>query len=181
MKTKIYLSIIILLCFSCKGKTNTNTPLTTEAETPIETFEDLFSDLDDSKSLYDIRFGNWTEEDWLDNEYFRFLRKCFDDYYHKGIENEDTHCLQDYKPLLNNQFYIYKVEPFFMGGLFITLGVLNNPETLYETVVYSIVDEDTETVIGYSLRGFGKSKTTSNFTKEQVLEVIKDNPTHKLW
>ena len=203
MKTKIYLSIaIILFCFSCKGKTNTNASLTKEAETAIETlpidtsendfwlvsleeleegYKSLLEELEeDYKSLNDIRFENWTEENWLDNDYFRFLRKCFDDCY-KGIENEDTHCLLDYKPLLNNQYYIYKVEPYLLGGLFITLGFLNNPEILYETVVYSDVDRDTETVTGYSLRGFHKSKTSTTFTTKQLLEILKDNPLNKLW
>ena len=133
-----------------------------------------------SKSLNDIRFGDWTDEDWLDNEYYRFLRKCFDDYYN-GIENENTSILQEYKSSLNNQFFIYSVDPFLMGGLFITLGFLDNPQTLYETVVYSDVDEKTETITEYRLEGFRKSKATSSFTKEELIEIFKNHPENKLW
>ena len=192
MKTKIYLSVILIaFCFSCRGKTNMNTPL----ETPIETVSPnttqgdsdgkVFADLDiestNEESLNDIRFRSWTDKDWIDNDYLRFLRKCFDDCYN-GIENENTSLLQDYKPLLNNQFFVYKVEPFIMGGLFITLGFLNDPKILYETAVYSDVDENTKAITGYSLPfGLGESTLTSSFSKEQLLEVLRKNPENKLW
>ena len=130
-----------------------------------------------NKSLNDIRFGNWTDADWSDNDYFRFLRKCFNDCCN-GVENQ---YLQEYKPILHNQFFIYKAEPFLMGGLFIHLGFLNEPETLYETSVYSDVDEETETITGYHLRGFRKSEETTDFTKEQILELLKEHPEYKLW
>ena len=31
-------------------------------------------------SLNEIRFKDWTDEDWLDNDYFRALRTCINDW-----------------------------------------------------------------------------------------------------
>lgn len=179
--------ITITILISCSNKQETQVQKQTESNTEIfsenQTKNDSIEYQDDtvSESLNDIRFKNWTEADWHDNDYFRFLRKCFDDY-SKGIINEDTEGLQGYKSLLQQQFFIYKVEPFISGGLFITLGFINEPKILYNIVVYSGVDEDTKTIIGYSLPfSLRKSKETSPFTTEEILEIIRNNPDPKLW
>ena len=65
--------------------------------------------------------------------------------------------------------------------MFIVLGFLNKPATLYETVVYSDVDEERETVTGYSLGGFRKSEETLEITKKEILEISKEHPENKLW
>lgn len=39
------------------------------------------------KSLNDIRFEGWKEQDWLDNEYIRALRKYIDAYNKGEIED----------------------------------------------------------------------------------------------
>jgi len=116
----------------------------------------------------------------LNNDYFRFLRKCFNDC-RKGIENFDTSELQDFKSLLNQKFYIDYAEPYLMGGMFISLGFLDTPEILFETVIYSYVDVEKETVTGYTLRSFKKSKYTTDFTKKDILKNMREHPELKLW
>ena len=134
-----------------------------------------------NKSLNEIRFGNWTEKDWYDNDYFQFLRKCIDDCL-KGVENENTQLLQDYKSVIKGKFFIYDVEPYINGGLFITLGFLDKPEIVFQTVVYSYVNEDTGKITDYRLRGgFRELEKTSDITKEDILQIIKEHPENKLW
>jgi len=152
-----------------------------EDTTGIEEKEPVVDTLTRDKPLNEIRFGDWTDEDWYDNEYFRFLRKCFDDYYKKGIVHRGVN-LQDYKSLLPNRFFIYNAEPFISGGMFITLGFVSAPQILYETVVYSEVDRGTETVGDFSLRGFRKSEMTTTYTSDEILGIIEENPDlTKLW
>ena len=193
MKTKIFIlsfiAVTILLCVSCRKKeeaknvTATNGVVSNEKKTDDEIefmLDSIIQSREGKKSKNEIRFGDWTDKDWYDNDYFRFLRKCFDDCY-KGIENENTDDLQEYKSLLHNQFFIYSAEEYIGGGMFIVLGFLNKPATLYETVVYSDVDEEKETVTGYSLGGFRKSEETLEVTKKEILEISKEHPEYKLW
>ena len=126
----------------------------------------------------EIRFGNWTDKDWYDNDYFRFLRKCIDDCL-QGIENDDTEHLQEYKSFLQGQFFINHVEAFIGGGVFMYLAFLDNPEILYEAHVYSYVEG--KTVTDYNLRSFRKREETINATKESVIERMKEYPHLKLW
>jgi len=131
------------------------------------------------KSFNDIRFGNWTENDWYDNDYFRFLRKCFDDCL-KGVESENTINLQDYKSELNSKFFVFEAEPYIGGGMFITLGFLENPGKLYQTAIYSVVNSD-GTISEYSLRGFRAKDETWDITKEEILQLKEEHPENKLW
>ena len=197
MNTKIsVLTITLLLCCSCSQNKSKQVEVGTDTTTvypqsetsisqeitndEIETELNVIIDSSDSKPLNEIRFGNWTMEDWYDNDYFRFLRKCMDECL-MGIENDDTQQLQDYKSVLKDRFFIYNASPYIGGGMFITLGFLNNPEIMYRTVVYSDVDEDTEKTIGYRLRGFKELEETSETTKEDILQIMKDHPENKLW
>jgi len=177
-----YLMIFALLLTACGIKNNPQSENEVGADEYRAAYVDsLLKSIEFcNKPKNEIRFGNWTDEDWYDNDYFRFLRKYFDDC-SKGIVNESTYWLQDYKSLLDNQFFIYDVQEFIGGGLYITLGFLNAPETLYNTVVYSEVDCEKETVTEYSLLGFRKIEETSIFTKEDVLKLIKEHPENKLW
>lgn len=194
------LTITLLLCFSCcqsKSKqTEVNSDTTTiysqsetseSQESQEMTDEDIEAALkanvessEDGKSLNKIRFENWTEKDWCDNDYFRFLRKCINDCL-KGIENDDTQQLLDYKSGIKDKFFIYDAQPYIGGGLFITLGFLSKPEIMYHTVVYSDVDEDRGKIIGYRLRGFMELEETSDITKEEVFQIMKEHPENKLW
>lgn len=156
-------------------------PITIEQRTVDTDETELMADTTTlDKSLNDIRFSDWTEEDWYDNDYFRYLRKCFDDYLKNGVIDDDVD-LQPYRSLLSDKFYVGNAQPFIMGGMTFTIGFLNNPQILYEAIIYSHFDRENETVIGFSLMLFEQSKETVDFTKERVLEIIKEHPQFKLW
>ncbi len=53
------------------------------------------------KSLNDIRFADFDENDWLDNDYIRCLRKYLDDYNHKFLlEHTEFENLLEFRALL---------------------------------------------------------------------------------
>lgn len=49
-------------------------------------------------------------------------------------------------------------------------------------MIYSDVDEDTETVVDYHVRGvIPKEDEESGLTKSDILSIIKEHPEHQLW
>lgn len=145
----------------------------------IKALQDSTSNIAGGESLNDIRFGNWTEKDWCDNDYFRALRKYIDTYLQGNIENKD---LNPYKSILKSKFVIYTVEPFIVGGLFVSILFLDEPNTIFDAWIYSDVDETTRVVTDYRVKGFKARKDEySEMMKDDVLATIKEHPENKLW
>jgi hypothetical protein len=209
VKNKLTLiGLVFLLFLSCgqKQKQSSSADTTTansgtdliEAENSTKEAEnstDLDADLSDAdanaatdsivssseagKSLNDIRFGNWTDKDWRDNDYFRFLRKQFDACYNGKIKDSN---LEPYKSLLKGKFVIFDAQPYMMGGMLIYLTFVDEPDKIFRTSVYSEVDETTETVSNnFSLGGFFLHADSTETTKNDLLEFLKEYPENKLW
>lgn len=89
-------------------------PNTQESDQVI--LQDSTSGPSEMKSLNDIRFGNWTEKEWFDNDYFRTLRKYIDACYKGEIKDE---VLEPYRFALKGKFAIFNAGPFIGGGMFI--------------------------------------------------------------
>ena len=125
------------------------------------------------KSLNDIRFEGWKEQD-----YIRALRKYIDAY-NKG-EIEDF-SLNPYRENIKSKFVVYNIEPYLLGGLFISIVFLDMPEIVFDSWVYSNVDEIKEAVTGYEVHGISINKEKSAFTKENIIQIIEEHPENKLW
>ena len=136
-------------------------------------------DVDDisAKSLNDIRFDGWTDEDWLDNDYIRALRKHIDAYCRREIKSPD---LDQYKSIMQSKFVVLNIEPFISGGTFITIVFLDNPQCVFNSWVYSEVNSNNQ-VVDYIAKGLRLVDTEYPMTKEEILEIIKEHPEHKLW
>lgn len=130
------------------------------------------------KSLNDIRFANFEEKDWYDNEYIRTLRRYIDDLNKEKIDDEDV---QAYRNDMKGKFVVAELQQHLLGGLLIRITFVDKPENVFNSWVYSYVDEDTETVTGYEVRSFGLEDGKLAFTKEQVLELVAEHPELKLW
>lgn len=146
---------------------------------PNDTIETVEQVKDNSKSLNDIRFGDWTEEDWRDNDYFRALRKYLDACCQGKIVDKN---LEPYKSVLKGRFVIFNAEPCISGGMFVSIIFLEAPNKIFDVVIYSDVDEDTETIVDYHVRGvIPREDEESGLTKNDILTIIKEHPENKLW
>ena len=125
-----------------------------------------------------IRFANFEEKDWLDNDYIRALRKYLDDY-NAGKEEDEN--LDQYKDKIKGQFVIGSASPFIAGGMFIQFIFIDSPSEMFTTWVYSDVDEDAGKITGYSVRDITLATDDSGFTKEEILELMKEHPELKIW
>ncbi len=186
-------ALFLLFAVSCKNENQPNVqntesiPIeeTTQIEeiaisTALEDALQLGDDLTISKSKNDIRFDNWTEKDWAENDYFRFLRKCIDACL-KGYESPSTAFLKDFKQVITGKFFVYDTRPFYLGGMEIIFGFVDNPELKFHTVVYSHVDLSTEKITGYCLTIFEKMDTESGITKERISQMLEEQPDVRLW
>ena len=190
--TNYLLPIFALLIAGCgsqssKQKTATQpTEITTESiakpnvqEKDQEILQDSTSESNEAESLNDIRFGNWTDEDWQDNDYFRTLRKYVDAYLQGKIKNKD---LTSYQSILKSKFVIYNVEPFIAGGLFVSVVFLDDPNTIFDAWIYSDVNETTRKITNYQVKGLkAREDEHSEMTKEEIMAIIKEHPENKLW
>jgi hypothetical protein len=166
MKKILILSAIIYVFASCGNQSNKTKNL--EENSIVETEYKEFQ--------YDADFfENWKDEDWIGNDNFRFLRKCFDDF-NKGIENENTAFLQAYKTQLQGQFFIMMPSMMFPSlGMHPLLIFLDNPSVVYIASVYKVGTNNE-----YLLRYFEKTEFGGFDSREQMFESIKNNKT-KLW
>lgn len=130
------------------------------------------------KTLNDIRFKDWDRSDWLDNEYIRTLRKYLDDY-NKGIVSNTN--LDPYKEQIKGQFVIYDINPYLLGGAFIRITFLDMPNRVFSSWIYSEVNEDKEIVESYEFRSISIEEETTDMTKEDILQAIKEMDGIKLW
>lgn len=130
------------------------------------------------KSLNDIRFDGWERSDWLDNEYIRTLRKYLDDYNNSIVSNS---ALNPYKEQIKGQFIVYEINPFILGGAFIRIVFFNMPDRIFSSWIYSEVNKDKEMVGNYELRFISIDEETTDMTKWDILQAIKEMDGLKLW
>lgn len=130
------------------------------------------------KTLNEIRFDGWKRSDWLDNEYIRTLRRYLDDYNKGVVSNPD---LDPYKEQIKGQFVIYDITPYLLGGAFIRITFLDMPDRVFCSWIYSEVDEDKETVESYKFRFISIEEETTDMTKDDILQAIKEMDGLKLW
>ena len=146
---------------------------------PNDTIETVEQVKDNSKSLNDIRFGDWTEEDWRDNDYFRALRKYLDACCQGKIVDKN---LEPYKSVLKGRFVIFNAEPCIFGGMFVSIIFLEAPNKIFDVVIYSNVDEENEVVESYELRSIMiEEDENTEMSKEEILHIVKMDPDIKLW
>lgn len=196
MKTIITIALVLLLA-SCKQQPKPQEATTTPNVTPQEVVNDIthqeaapeettdelaeedeFEELGVTENINQIRFKDWTDADWLDNDYYRAIRQYINSWSKGEIESAD---LDEYKDKVSGKFIIFLAEEFIAGGLWVHIAFLDNPEYLFDVWVYSDVNENTKKVEGYSVRGFSLNDERTDLTKEQIHSIIKEHPENKLW
>lgn len=191
MKTTRLILCFLPLLFLTACRQNAQQPQRSSAEQEVVTDSvDFTAECSDtaseeaeqeaSRSLNDIRFAGWSDEDWLDNDYIRELRSYIDAYCRGAIYDDQSASLQDYKSLMKSRFVIYDITPFLYGGVWMLIGFLDNPKPIFEAWVYSEVDA-ADRVVGYEVRGLSLSEQETDFTKEHILRTVQEHPELKLW
>ena len=184
MRKHLYrlIAVVAIVGFTFSCSTSKRTDKSGKTTDSIETTEIDSTYGDDSiangKSLNDIRFANFTDKDWLDNEYIRTLRVYIDAFVNGKVKDDE---LELYKSDVKGKFVIANVEPFLLGGLFIQIIFIDNPEKVFTAWVYSDVDEDAEKVVGYTVRRISLDERKNELSKEQIFQEMKEHPELKLW
>ena len=156
IKNPILLIIIaISLPVYCVGRNNL------KSDTIISSIIQTTDTITKRKPLNEIRFNGWERSDWLDNEYIRTLRKYLDNYNNGIVSNP---ALDPYREQIKGQFVVYDINPYLLGGW-----------------IYSNVDEKKEIVESYEFRSISIEEETTDMTKEDILQAIKEMEGLKLW
>lgn len=144
----------------------------------IDTVMQVTDTIGTRKTLNEIRFDGWERSEWLDNEYIRTLRKYLDNYNNGLVSN---HALDPYKELIKGQFVVYDINPYLLGGALIRITFLDMPDRVFSSWIYSNVDEKKEIVESYEFRSISIEEETTDMTKEDILQAIKEMEGLKLW
>lgn len=130
------------------------------------------------RSLNDIRFDGWTDEDWLNNDYIRTLRSYINACY-RG--EEVCEALPPFREESQSKFVILAIEPALIGGTYILFSFLDAADKVFSTTVYSFVDEEEEKIMGYEVRYIRLLDQESGYTKEEYETYAKEDPRIILW
>ncbi|MCF2593975.1 hypothetical protein I6E11_09310 [Bacteroides caecigallinarum] len=144
----------------------------------IDTAMQVADTIGTRKTLNEIRFDGWERSEWLDNEYIRTLRKYLDDY-NNGIVSNPV--LDPYREQIEGQFVVYDINPYLLGGALIRITFLDMPDRVFSSWIYSNVDEKKEIVENYEFRSISIEEETTDMTKEDILQAIKEMEGLKLW
>ena len=95
MRKHLYrlIAVVAIVGFTFSCSTSKRTDKSGKTTDSIETTEIDSTYEDDSiangKSLNDIRFANFTDKDWLDNEYIRTLRVYIDAFVNGKVKDDE--------------------------------------------------------------------------------------------
>lgn len=144
----------------------------------IDTAMQVADTIGTRKTLNEIRFNGWERSEWLDNEYIRTLRKYLDNYNNGLVSNP---ALDPYKEQIKGQFVVYDINPYLLGGALIRITFLDMPDRVFSSWIYSNVDEKKKIVESYEFRSISIEEETTDMTKEDILQAIKEMEGLKLW
>lgn len=144
----------------------------------IDTAMQVADTIGTRKTLNEIRFDGWERSKWLDNEYIRTLRKYLDDYNNGIVSNP---ALDPYREQIKSQFVVYDINSYLLGGALIRITFLDMPDRVFSSWIYSNVDEKKEIVESYEFRSISIEEETTDMTKEDILQAIKEMEGLKLW
>ena len=129
--------------------------------------------------LNGIRFENWGDKEWLNNNYIRSVR-LYIDAYNLGLVKDEE--LDKHKAALKGKFCICSIEPFMGGGAWMHIAFVDDTSFSLRFWVYSFVNEDNPIAIeGYDVRGSDLVDEPLGITPEEIKDILKQNPHNQLW
>lgn len=126
--------------------------------------------------LNGIRFENWGDKEWLNNNYIRSVR-LYIDAYNLGLVKDEE--LDKHKAALKGKFCICSIEPFMGGGAWMHIAFVDDTSFSLRFWVYSFVADNT--ISGYDVRSADLIDEPLGITPEEIKEILKQNPLNQLW
>jgi hypothetical protein len=129
--------------------------------------------------LNDIRFEEWSDKEWLNNNYIRSVR-LYIDAYNLGLVNDEA--LDKHKAAIKGKFCICSIEPFIYGGAWIHIAFVDDPSFSLRFWVYSSVNKsDPVAIVSYDVRSADLIDEHLGLTSDEIKENLKQNPHNQLW
>ena len=129
--------------------------------------------------LNGIRFEEWGDKEWLNNNYIRSVR-LYIDAYNLGLVKDEG--LDKHKAALKGKFCICSIEPFMGGGAWMHIAFVDDTSFSLRFWVYSFVNEsDPAAIEGYDVRGSDLVDEPLGLTTEEIKDILKENPHNQLW
>ena len=129
--------------------------------------------------LNGIRFEEWGDKEWLNNNYIRSVR-LYLDAYNLGLVKDEA--LDKHKAALKGKFCICSIEPFMGGGAWMHIAFVDDTSFSLRFWVYSFVNEsDPAAIEGYDVRGSDLVDEPLGITPEEIKDILKENPHNQLW
>lgn len=129
--------------------------------------------------LNGIRFEEWGDKEWLNNNYIRSVR-LYLDAYNLGLVKDEG--LDKHKAALKGKFCICSIEPFMGGGAWMHIAFVDDTSFSLRFWVYSFVNEsDPVAIEGYDVRGSDLVDEPLGLTTEEIKDILKENPHNQLW
>ena len=137
-------------------------------EEDLESILDLDSPNGD-KSLNEIRFDGWTDDDFFNNDYLRAFRRYMDAYL-QGKEFDETEAdpsvLEPYRERLRGKYLVNDVRVFPFGGLLYSLIPIDDAALMLKVWIYSTV-EDNGHINAYLVRYVGVAQDIEEMLREK--------------
>lgn len=129
--------------------------------------------------LNGIRFEEWSDKEWLNNNYIRSVR-LYIDAYNLGLVKDEG--LDKHKAALKGKFCICSIEPFVYGGAWMHIAFVDDTSFSLRFWVYSSVNESNPIAIeDYDVRSADLIDEPLGISPEEIKEILKQNPHNQLW
>ena len=126
--------------------------------------------------LNGIRFEEWSDKEWLNNNYIRSVRLYLDAYVLGLVKNE---AFDKHKSAMKGKFCICSIEPFMGGGAWMHIAFVDDTSFSLRFWVYSFVTDNA--ISGYDVRSADLIDEPLGLTTEEVKDILKQNPHNQLW
>ena len=126
--------------------------------------------------LNGIRFEEWGDKEWLNNNYIRSVR-LYLDAYNLGLVKDEG--LDKHKAALKGKFCICSIEPYVYGGAWVHIAFVNDTSFSLRFWVYSFVTDNT--ISGYEVHSADLIDEPLGLTTKEVKDILKKNPYNQLW
>lgn len=129
--------------------------------------------------LNGIRFEEWSDKEWLNNNYIRSVRLYLDAYILGLVKNEE---FDKHKDAMKGKFCICSIEPFMAGGAWMHITFVDDTSFSLRFWVYSFVNESNPIAIeGYDVRGADIVDEPLGISPSELKDILKENPLNTLW